>query len=111
MIERIESIKLLKTLKGTDEEGKPTYWYAGEVYYPDKKPVPQSVLQELSTKRKGGSILEIKYKPESPPPVKEPANEPEKEKESEEDPVIPPDDDKDEKSKEDPPVKLLRRKK
>jgi len=121
-IERIKSVKLLKTLKGTDDNGKPIYWLAGETFYPDKKPLPQSILRELSVKRMGGSILEVVFKPESPPPIVEPEKiEPEKvepEKElspvevPEPNPDITPDDIEEEKPKEIPEKKIpVRRKK
>jgi len=116
-IERIKSVKLLKTLKGTDDNGKPIYWLAGETFYPDKKPLPQSILRELSVKRMGGSILEVVFKPESPPPIVEPEKiEPEKElspvEVPEPTPDIPPDDIEEEKPKEIPEKKIpVRRKK
>jgi len=67
MIEGIKRVKLLRTLKGTDSEGKPKYFYAGTEFFPQKKPLPQSILSELYQKRKGGSVLEVEYLPEPPP--------------------------------------------
>lgn len=104
-IERIKKITMLTTLKGTDK-GKPIYWLAGDKFYPDKEPLPQSILRELSTKRRGGPILDIEYKPEpeSPPLVLE--EKPEKEaSDPEENPDVNPDDVKDVTPKKEPPKK------
>lgn len=61
--ERIKRVKLLKTLKGTDDDGKQLVWLAGTEW--KKKPYPRSIMQELGLNRPG--MLEIEYEPESPP--------------------------------------------
>lgn len=66
-IERIKEIKLLTSLKSTDDKGKPIVWLAGQVFKPGEKPVPQPILRELTEKRRGGPIVEVTFKPEPPP--------------------------------------------
>lgn len=65
--ERIKSVKLLKTLKGTDDNGKQLVWLAGTVW--DKKPYPRSIMQEFGLNRPG--MLEIIYEPDPLPVVPE----------------------------------------
>lgn len=68
-VERIKSVTLLTTLKGTDEKGKPVYWEAGRVFLPKENPLPQSILAELSNVRKGGPIVKIEYLPDPLPEI------------------------------------------
>lgn len=72
--ERIKSVKLLKTLKGTDDDGKQLVWLAGTVW--KKKPYPRSIMQELGLNRPG--MLEVEYMAEEPVD-KQPAPQPETE--------------------------------
>ena len=59
-IESIKKVKLLVSLKGT-EEGKQTVWLRGTVFDKDVKPFPPSIIEELKADRipKVLEVLEV----------------------------------------------------
>jgi len=71
-IEEIKKVKLLVTLKGTDNEGKQTKWLGGTVFDKAIRPFPPNITIELKRmEKRKPPIFEIleRYPKEVPKPV------------------------------------------
>jgi hypothetical protein len=47
-LERIKKVRLLTSLKGTDENERPTLWLRGTEFDKEKKPFPPNIVEEIA---------------------------------------------------------------